>query len=79
MAAAPVDTAAWRGAYLSLPERGDPWGNRYMINSVFLAVGELEDVVILSAGPDQEVDSSYAMDGFVPGDDDVALLFSTGE
>lgn len=71
------DVRAWRGAYLNVGH-GDPWGNRYMINTVFLDGIASEDVVILSAGPDQEVDSDFAVDGFVPGDDDIALLFSTG-
>ena len=71
------EVRAWRGAYLSVGG-GDPWGNRYMINTVFLSGRHTEDVVVLSAGPDQEVDSAFAMDGFVPGDDDVAMLFSTG-
>lgn len=68
---------AWRGAYLNVGG-GDPWGNRYMINTALLASSDGEDVVILSAGPDQEVDSEFFMDGFVSGDDDVALLFSAG-
>lgn len=72
-----ADVRAWRGAYLNVGS-GDPWGNRYMINTVFLDGYATEDVVILSAGPDQEVDSDFAEDGFVPGDDDVALLFSRG-
>jgi hypothetical protein len=28
----------WRGAYLSPPIGPDPWGHRYLVNSVFLAV-----------------------------------------
>lgn len=68
---------AWRGAYLNVGG-GDPWGNRYMINTAFLSGTSTEDVVVLSAGPDQEVDSAFAMDGFVPGDDDIAMIFSTG-
>lgn len=71
------EVQAWRGAYLNVGH-GDPWGNRYMINTVFLSGRSVEDVVVLSAGPDQEVDSDFAVDGFVPDDDDVALLFSTG-
>jgi type II secretory pathway pseudopilin PulG len=69
---------AWRGAYLTLPDRGDPWGNRYAINTQYLGSGEIADVVILSAGPDEEIDSSFETDGFVPGDDDIVLVFSAG-
>lgn len=69
---------AWRGAYLNVGG-GDPWGNRYMINTALLVGNSGGDVVVLSAGPDQEVDSAFNMDGFVPGDDDIALLFSAGQ
>ena len=68
---------AWQGAYLNVGA-GDPWGNRYAISTHLLTQTTGEDVVILSAGPDQEIDSQFYMDGFVPGDDDLALLFSTG-
>jgi type II secretory pathway pseudopilin PulG len=69
--------SAWQGAYLNL-HSGDPWGNRYAINTHLLTQTDGGDVVILSAGPDQEIDSEFYMDGFVPGDDDLALIFSTG-
>ena len=69
---------SWRGAYLNAPVGSDPWGNRYAVNVGFLAAGSLNDVVILSAGPDEEIDSQYAVDGFRPGDDDVSHLISPG-
>ena len=28
----------WRGAYLSAPISQDPWGHKYLVNSVFLAI-----------------------------------------
>ena len=68
---------AWGGAYLNIGH-GDPWGNRYAANVYFLSQTDGIDVVVLSAGPDQEIDSRFEMDGFVPGDDDIAVLFSTG-
>ncbi len=68
---------AWQGAYLNVGA-GDPWGNRYAVSTHLLTQTTGEDVVILSAGPDQEIDSQFYMDGFVPGDDDLALIFSTG-
>ena len=61
-----------------IPSLG-PSGDRYMVNTALLARDTGEDVVILSAGPDQEVDSAFFMDGFVAGDDDLALLFSSGK
>lgn len=71
------EVRAWRGAYLNVGS-GDPWGNRYMVNTAFLGPGWVQDVVILSAGPDEEVDSDFDQDGFVQGDDDLAVLISTG-
>ncbi|NKB87548.1 MAG: hypothetical protein GKS06_04955 [Acidobacteria bacterium] len=68
---------AWQGAYMGAGA-GDPWGNRYAINTHLLTQTTGEDIVILSAGPDQEIDSTFYMDGFVPGDDDVVMVFSAG-
>ena len=83
----------WAGAYLTPPVNPDPWGNRYMVNVKYLwqgcphtdsrcggscKGGYVYDVVVLSAGPDEEVDSAYTLDGFVPGDDDVICLVSRG-
>jgi hypothetical protein len=56
----------WRGAYLSPPIGPDPWGHRYLANTVFLAVardaepgygegqrsgGWSRDTFCISAGP----------------------------
>ncbi len=40
--------------------------------------GYVYDVVVISAGPDEEIDSRFTMDGFVPGDDDIICLVSRG-
>lgn len=79
---------AWRGPYLSAPVRSDPWGNRYAVNVVFLdpgsdsatadQAGYLSDVFVLSAGPDEEVDTPFSIDGVVPGDDDLIRVISGG-
>jgi hypothetical protein len=68
-----VDITPWRGAYLSAPIDPDPWGNRYALNSEW-ANGGAEDVVVFSAGPDEEIDSAYAANGLIGGDDDLVLL-----
>lgn len=68
----------WYGAYMAAPIHSDPWGNRYMINTRYLFSGFKYDVVVLSAGPDEEVDSRFTQDGFVPGDDDIICLISSG-
>jgi type II secretory pathway pseudopilin PulG len=36
----PAFGLGWRGAYLSGPVGADPWGHRYLVNSVFLAVAK---------------------------------------
>jgi hypothetical protein len=63
----------WRGAYLSAPVDSDPWGNRYAVNVEFLTGGN-EDVVVFSAGPDEEIDSAFSQNGLAPGDDDLMVL-----
>ncbi len=65
-AVGPAVGLGWRGAYLSPPIGPDPWGHRYLVNTVFLAVardaaaGEGEgqrsggwshDTFCISAGP----------------------------
>ena len=81
---------AWRGPYMTPPIDPDPWGNRYAVNVEFLdaradsvpgassqgVCGFTYDTVVLSAGPDEEVDSLFAVDGLVPGDDDILYTIS---
>ena len=62
----PAIGLGWRGAYLSSPVGPDPWGHRYLVNTVFLAVardagagtgegqrsgGWSRDTFCISAGP----------------------------
>ena len=61
---------AWRGAYCAGPIGPDPWGTRYAVNVEFLAralgagpVGNVNDVVVVSAGPDRVVDTQFDIDG----------------
>lgn len=79
---------AWRGPYLTAPVRSDPWGNRYAVNVTYLDPGSdssewnrhgwIQDVFVLSAGPDEEVDTPFEIDGVTPGDDDLILVLSGG-
>lgn len=79
---------AWRGPYLSAPVRSDPWGNRYAVNVRFLdavsasdgteLAAHVQDVFVLSAGPDEQIDTPYEIDGVVPGDDDLVLVIAGG-
>ena len=66
----------WRGAYMNAPIDPDPWGNRYAVNVEFLT-GGTEDVVVFSAGPDEQVDSaSTPPTGSTAGDDDLMRWWS---
>lgn len=75
---------AWRGPYLASAVTADPWGNRYAVNVEFLDPvsesvggrdsGHTEDVFVLSAGPDEQIDTPYAEDGAVARNDDLALV-----
>ena len=82
---------AWRGPYMTGPIDPDPWGNRYASNVIYLdpcvggdpnnvatqgVSGWTYDCVVLSAGPDGEVDTFYSVDGLTPGDDDILYTLS---
>jgi len=80
---------AWRGAYMTAPIDPDPWGNRYAVNAKYLdpradtpgttsadSLGRENDVVVLSAGSDEEVDTYFTKDGITPGDDDIIYVLS---
>ena len=74
----PRARTGWRGSYLQDPVSPDPWGHRYEVN-----VGALRshhfDTVVLSAGSDGIVQSSFEQDGLHSiGDDIVAVVSSTG-
>ena len=43
------------------------------MNVEFLTGGN-EDVVVFSAGPDEQIDSAFAQDGLTAGDDDLTAL-----
>jgi hypothetical protein len=71
--APPGGSGTWRGAYLTSPIDPDPWGNRYAVNTEFLTGGN-EDVVVFSAGPDEQIDTLYSGNGLTAGDDDLLVL-----
>lgn len=64
-------TNCWRGAYLNAPVDSDPWGNRYAVNTQYLRATTANDVFVLSSGPDEEIDTAFAVNGAIPGDDDI--------
>jgi hypothetical protein len=67
---------AWRGAYITAPVDPDPWGNRYGVNAQYLGggAGGQNDVVVWSAGRDEEVDTAFTANPLAAGDDDLILL-----
>jgi type II secretory pathway pseudopilin PulG len=67
---------AWRGAYLPGPIGPDPWGNRYAVNVEYLAKalgagpsGNVNDVIVLSAGNNNLIETRYDTDGAAGGND----------
>jgi type II secretory pathway pseudopilin PulG len=63
----------WRGAYLNGPVDSDPWGNRYAVNVRYLGA-DVNDVVVLSGGPDEAVDSPDTGNPLTAGNDDIIVL-----
>jgi hypothetical protein len=58
----------------------DPQDESANINAALgtdLGNGYEEDVVVLSAGPDEEVDTRIAVDGLTGGDDDLVSVVSS--
>lgn len=70
----PNSSTGWRGAYINAPVDPDPWGNRYAVNVNYLRTTTTNDVFVLSAGPDEEVDTAFAVNGVTPGDDDITSV-----
>jgi len=76
---------AWRGAYLSGPIGPDPWGERYAVNVEFLArtqgttpSGSRMDVVVISAGVNNRIDTPFEVDGQTGRVDDIVAVVSGG-
>jgi prepilin-type N-terminal cleavage/methylation domain-containing protein len=63
--------APWRGAYINAPIDPDPWGNRYAVNVNYFRTTTTNDVFVLSAGPDEEINTPFSIDGAAPGGDDI--------
>ncbi|HXH25964.1 MAG TPA: hypothetical protein VNI78_11980 [Vicinamibacterales bacterium] len=69
---------AWRGAYMRAPIDPDPWGNRYAMNPRYLRApfDTRFDTFVLSAGPDEQIDTAFERNGIVPGDDDIVVVIN---
>lgn len=81
----------WRGAYMTAPIGPDPWGKKYLVNSVFLSVatdaisgtaegqksGEWSyDVFVISAGPNGLYETPFGQKGAVAGGDDIIYVIT---
>ncbi len=64
---------AWSGPYMG-PIRMDPWGNTYMCNSLMLQPTKLKAVWVLSAGPNEVIETAFRQNRGSPviGGDDIA-------
>jgi prepilin-type N-terminal cleavage/methylation domain-containing protein len=69
-----VGAGGWRGAYINAPIDPDPWGNRYAVNAEYLKSTTFNDVFVLSAGPDEAIDTPFTFNGARPGDDDLIAI-----
>lgn len=67
-------TAPWRGAYISAPIDPDPWGDRYAVNVLYLRSSTSNDVFVLSAGPNKQVNTGFTLNGARPGEDDIMAV-----
>lgn len=65
----------WRGPYLAGPVDADPWGNRYACNTRWIKeIPKSNDVVVLSAGPDEIINTAWEKNGITPGGDDIVVI-----
>lgn len=69
-----IGAPGWRGAYVTPPFDPDPWGNRYAVNVLYLRSTTTNDVFVLSAGPDEQVDTPFTVNGATPGGDDITSV-----
>ncbi|MBI2187990.1 MAG: type II secretion system protein GspG [Acidobacteria bacterium] len=67
----------WRGPYLNAPLDPDPWGNRYMINSQWLDPNSTNDVVVLSAGQNEIIETVFEATSLSAGGDDLIVLLES--
>jgi len=76
---APIDPDPWGNRYMCNVQFLDARALSPNANSEsqgLLGAGYEYDVVMLSAGPDEEVDTRWAVDGLTPGDDDLLITVS---
>lgn len=74
-----TSTGGWKGAYMNAPIDPDPWGNRYAVNVEYLKTSTSNDTFVISAGPDEEIDTGYTYNGARPLDDDLISIIRRDE
>jgi hypothetical protein len=63
----------WRGSYINAPIDPDPWGNRYMFSAQNLLLFP-QTANLLSAGPDEAIDTTWDLAATTAGADDLVLF-----
>jgi hypothetical protein len=63
----------WHGPYVGTGIASDPWGNRYAININALSSGA-SCTVVVSAGPNGQIETAFNGLVILPGGDDVVAL-----
>jgi hypothetical protein len=63
----------WRGAYVNGPIDPDPWGNRYALSAGNINQSP-ETTNLLSAGPDEKIDTTWDLAVTTAGADDLVLF-----
>lgn len=66
----------WHGPYIETGIPVDPWGNRYAIN-VKAFVDGTSCTVVVSAGPNGQIETPFSGVVITPGGDDVVALLAT--
>ncbi len=80
---APIDPDPWGNRYAvnvqylnALADSDADAGGPPVGAAVNGTCGYEEDVIVMTAGPDEEIDTLYAVDGLTPGDDDIIYTIS---
>ncbi len=68
----------WSGPYVEAGVGPDPWGNRYAVNARSLSGAAGSSAIVLSAGPNGVVETSFTRGGLALGGDDVIGLLGAG-
>jgi hypothetical protein len=58
-------------------DRADPWRRRDAVNVAMMTTPTSLDTVVLSAGPNDLVETAFARDGLASGGDDIVATISS--